>query len=60
MAKIRDEETALLNYISTTPSLLSLLYDIDLLPEQTMGKRDFGRTMMIAAYWRKEFQHGKA
>ena len=26
----------LLNYINSTPDLLSLLYDIDLLPEQTL------------------------
>lgn len=50
-----DEEKVLCQFISDTPSLLSLLYDIDLLPEQTHGKRDFGRTMMIAAYWRQQF-----
>jgi len=55
VAKLRDEEKVLCEYVTSTPALLSLLYDIGLLPEQTMGTRDFGRTMMIAAYWRKEF-----
>jgi len=50
-----DKEKALCQFISDTPPLLSLLYDTGLLPEQTHGKRDFGRTMMIAAYWRKQF-----
>ena len=48
------EEKALCEFIYDTPALLSLLYDVDLLPEQTQGTRDFGRTMLIAAYWRRE------
>lgn len=48
------EEKSLLEFISGTPALMSLLYDTNLLPEQTHSTRDFGRTMLIAAYWRKE------
>jgi hypothetical protein len=45
-------EKELLAYISDTPALLSMLYDSDLLPEQTQGTGNYGRTLIIAIHWR--------
>jgi len=49
----------LLAYISVTPALMSLLYDIDLLPEQARGTRYWDRMLTIAAHWR-EYSAGEA
>ena len=43
-------------YITDTPELFSLLYDIDLLPEQVIGEPgslDWRRCYMIAEAWRR-------
>lgn len=44
----------LLAYINDTPELQSLLYDIDLLPEQTMDGNgvDYQTTLIIANAWK--------
>jgi hypothetical protein len=43
----------LYEYIKETPRLLSLLYDIDLLPEQTIDKPEHHiKTLRIAQAWR--------
>jgi hypothetical protein len=42
----------LLAYICDTPALLSLLYDIDLLPEQTVNTADYRTTLAIADAWK--------
>jgi hypothetical protein len=47
-------EKELLAYISDTPALLSMLYDSDLLPEQTQGTGNYGRTLIIAIHWRRD------
>jgi len=49
----------LLKYANQTPALLSLLYDIDLMPEQTMGRRDWLKTLTLIAAWRAEFNETK-
>jgi hypothetical protein len=49
-----DLEKEFLAYISDTPALLSMLYDSDLLPEQTQGTGDYGRTLIIAIHWRRD------
>lgn len=42
-----------LRYISDTPELVGLLYDLDLLPEQlTFGTRDWGRMLQLTAWHR--------
>ncbi len=55
-AKPPYTETELLWYISNTPDLLDLLYDANLLPEQTAGSADYQQTLMIAAHWRRDAQ----
>lgn len=42
-------------YINDTPALLSLLYDTNLLPEQTHGTSDYYRTLLIAHAWKAQF-----
>lgn len=45
----------LMRYICDTPELLSLLYDLDLLPEQLEeGSKDYGRMLLITDAWRHE------
>ena len=47
----------LLRFISDTPPLLSLLYDIDLMPEQLeCGSTDWAKMLRIARAF-AEFQH---
>lgn len=50
----RDEHIRMLQrYINDTPELLSLLYDIDMMPEQLkIGTREFCRMLAIAEAWR--------
>lgn len=45
----------ILLYINDTPALLSVLYDTDLLPEQTQETSDYYRTLLIAAAWKAQF-----
>lgn len=43
----------LLHYIGDTPGLISLLYDLDLLPEQLKpGTDEWSRMLLIAETWR--------
>ena len=45
----------ILRYINATPQLLSLLYDMDLIPEQLeQGSKDFNRMMVLAVWHRHE------
>lgn len=46
------EVQEILDYIRTSPpELISLLYDLDLLPEQLEPKtREWGRMLIVAAY----------
>ncbi len=49
----------LLQYVNNTPALLSLLYDLDLMPEQLeRGSRDWVRMLMIAKAWKDRFLSG--
>jgi hypothetical protein len=53
----------LLKYINETPALLSLLYDIDLLPEQVINeenKFEWWRMFLIAEAWRNQFMTANA
>lgn len=44
----------LLKYINSTPELLSLLYDLDLLPEQLRdGSREYRQMLTLANWYRK-------
>ena len=52
MTEISQTESELLSYINDTPRLMSLLYDINLLPEQTMDSRHWRKTLIIAEQWR--------
>lgn len=46
-----DTEKRLLRYINATPELLSLLYDMDLMPEQlNRDTRDWHK-MIVLAHW---------
>jgi len=46
----------LLAYVDKTPGLLSLLYDLNLMPEQlTFPSREGNIMIMLAAWHRKEF-----
>lgn len=48
------EVKALLQYISATPLLLSLLYDIDLLPEQCdVPSEEWKKCLLIAMHFRQ-------
>lgn len=50
----------LYQYINETPRLLSLLYDIDLLPEQTMNEPIYHiKTLRIADAWRDNSKYLK-
>jgi hypothetical protein len=50
MNKIEQE---LINYLNETPRLLSLLYDIDLMPEQTMDSSKYWKkTLVIIEHWK--------
>lgn len=43
----------LIQYINLTPGLLSLLYDLDLLPEQlNEGSADWKRMLTVASFYR--------
>ena len=55
--KLTEQEKRTLKYINTTPDLLSLLYDLDMLPEQLEQPSFQWTRMMILAEWhRKKFQ----
>lgn len=44
----------ILKYINETPELLSLLYDMGLLPEQhPENSRDWNRCMMLSEAWKE-------
>ena len=53
----------LLKYINNTPALLSLLYDIDLMPEQFINNQDspeWQQMVIIVNYWReRELQYAE-
>ena len=60
----KDERQAMLEgirrelhkYINATPELLSLLYDLDLMPEQLeVGSKDYNR-MLVLAQWHECFR----
>jgi hypothetical protein len=53
MKDIRKERQRLRGKINDTPSLLSVLYDLGLLPEQTDGKSNEWMTYTIASAWPK-------
>lgn len=47
----RQMEAEILGYISKTPEMLSMLYDLDLLPEQLKrGSKDWRRMCVLAAW----------
>ena len=46
-----EAEKAILAYINSTPELLTLLYDLDLLPEQLKeGTEDWIRMIKLSAW----------
>jgi hypothetical protein len=48
-----EDVKQLLRYICDTPELLSLLYDINMLPEQSEpGSIDWIKTLTIASAWK--------
>jgi hypothetical protein len=49
------EELELLNYVKDDPLLLSLLYDLDLMPEQTVNTKKYYDTLTIINHWREAF-----
>ena len=50
---MNDKYQPVLKYISETPELLSVLYDIDFLPEQLEeDSKDWCRMIMIAGAWK--------
>ena len=56
--RLQDSEIqATLKFINSTPECLSILYDLDLLPEQTMKEpRLFMRTMAFAGLLRRNHE----
>jgi len=51
----KDKET--MDYICKTPDLLSLLYDLDLLPEQLQeGSNDFDRMIILSEWHKRTFE----
>lgn len=53
MREPTKEDREIMQWIHTQPELLSLLYDLNLLPEQTfpIGGVDWHRTQTLAAYF---------
>jgi hypothetical protein len=50
-----EEEAAMLKFINETPALLSVLYDLNLLPEQHIDKigcLGWAQMMSLAGHWR--------
>lgn len=55
---VTEAEQSLLLYIAATPRLVSLLYDLDWLPEQlTEGSRARKMMLAIAEAWRDDRMH---
>ena len=55
-----QSEPDLLAYINSQPVLLSLLYDLDLLPEQTAGDtRSRGVMLMLAVAFKMGMEAGR-
>jgi hypothetical protein len=49
-----EDRAEVLKYINGTPELLSMLYDVDLLPEQTMNdSRQWLRTLLVVRLHRR-------
>ena len=48
-----DSEKELIAYINATPSLMSLLYDINLLPELPLDSTQKRHMLLIAVHWRE-------
>ena len=56
----QEHNDELLKYINDRPALVSLLYDLDMLPEQLdEGSRDYGRMLLIAEAWRNDHEKGE-
>lgn len=50
-------ETPLLQFINDCPALLSLLYDMDWMPEQLKrGTREWILMLLLVEYWKNEFE----
>ena len=50
----------LLGFINDTPPLLSLLYDLDWMPEQLeRGSRDWFRMLMLAGAWKDNMPNAR-
>ena len=47
----------LLTYINKTPTLISVLSDLDLLPEQTLSNEHWRKTLILAGAWRDAFDN---
>jgi hypothetical protein len=48
---------SLLRYVGETPELLSLLYDMDLMPEQLKERtHDWARMLLLAQAWKNRTQ----
>lgn len=50
-----SQEKSILDYISNTPVLLSLLYDMEMMPEQLKrGSLDWYRMLILAERWKSK------
>lgn len=50
---VKKQCDEMLSTINQDPILLSLLYDLDLLPEQISTKRDFGKLVSVVQHWKR-------
>lgn len=50
---LKKEWEAMLDAINQDPALLSLLYDLDLLPEQITNQLDFAKLVSVVQHWKR-------
>ena len=55
LGDLKDAWETLRPYVNDTPELISLLYDLDLMPEQIHVRRNFIRMMQLAE-WHKHYR----
>lgn len=54
MSEYSPQLQALIRYINDTPELLSMLYDMDLMPEQLTFPSREGNIMIYLASWHRQ------
>ena len=55
LGELKEPWDRLRPYVNATPELISLLYDLDLMPEQIHVRRNFVRMMQLAE-WHKHYR----